>query len=43
MSDRRRFLQGTLAWWREQTDERRARARGWPTAEQEKAALAKLG
>jgi 2'-hydroxyisoflavone reductase len=33
---------GTLAWWREQPAERREKARGWPTAEQEKAALARL-
>jgi 2'-hydroxyisoflavone reductase len=29
----------TLAWWQEQSDERRAKPRGWPTREQELAAL----
>jgi 2'-hydroxyisoflavone reductase len=29
----------TLAWWREQTPERRAAAEGWPTPEQEQAVL----
>jgi 2'-hydroxyisoflavone reductase len=29
----------TLAWWRAQTAERRARAEGWPTPEQEQAVL----
>lgn len=29
----------TLAWWRAQSAERRANARNWPTAEQERAAL----
>lgn len=33
---------GTLQWWRAQPAERRAKPRGWPTAEQEAAALAKL-
>jgi len=32
----------TLAWWRAQTPERRARAEGWPTAEQERAVLARI-
>ncbi|MBS0580964.1 MAG: NAD-dependent epimerase/dehydratase family protein [Proteobacteria bacterium] len=32
----------TLAWWRAQTPERRAAARYWPTAEQERAILARL-
>lgn len=32
----------TLTWWREQSDERRGKARGWPTAEKEKAALARM-
>ena len=34
--------QGTLEWWRSQPEERRANPRRWPTAEQEKAAIAKL-
>ncbi len=34
--------QGTLQWWNEQTEERRANARRWPTAEQEAAAIARL-
>jgi 2'-hydroxyisoflavone reductase len=29
----------TLAWWRAQPQERRAQAKGWPTPEQEQAAL----
>jgi 2'-hydroxyisoflavone reductase len=29
----------TLAWWREQPPERRAKAEGWPTVEQEREAL----
>ncbi|MBS0379478.1 MAG: NAD-dependent epimerase/dehydratase family protein [Proteobacteria bacterium] len=33
---------GTLEWWRAQTPERRAAARRWPTAEQEKTILARL-
>jgi 2'-hydroxyisoflavone reductase len=33
----------TLTWWRAQTDERRARAEGWPTPEQERAVLARIG
>ncbi|MCB1184483.1 NAD-dependent epimerase/dehydratase family protein [bacterium] len=33
----------TLAWWREQPDERRANPRGWPDAELEGRALARLG
>lgn len=32
----------TLEWWRSQPSERRLSARGWPTAEQEKTALARL-
>jgi 2'-hydroxyisoflavone reductase len=32
----------TLDWWRAQTPERRAQVEGWPTAEQERAALAAL-
>ena len=32
----------TRIWWDEQTDERRAAARGWPTAEQIQAALKRL-
>jgi 2'-hydroxyisoflavone reductase len=32
----------TLAWWRAQPEERRAKARGWPTREQEQAALKRL-
>jgi 2'-hydroxyisoflavone reductase len=35
--------QATLKWWQAQTPERRAAARGWPTPEQEKAALELLG
>jgi 2'-hydroxyisoflavone reductase len=34
---------GTWEWWRQQTPERRAQAKGWPKAEQERAVLAKLG
>lgn len=34
---------GTLQWWQAQPAERRAKPRGWPTAEQEAAALARLG
>ena len=33
----------TLAWWRAQPEERRAKAEGWPTPEQEKEALRLLG
>lgn len=33
----------TLDWWREQTPQRRAGAEGWPTAEQERQALDRLG
>jgi 2'-hydroxyisoflavone reductase len=33
----------TLAWWRAQPEERRAKAEGWPTAEQEREALRLLG
>jgi 2'-hydroxyisoflavone reductase len=33
---------GTLEWWRAQTDERRSKARGWPTPELEAAAVARL-
>lgn len=33
---------GTLAWWNEQSDERKQNARGWPMPEQEKAAMWKL-
>jgi 2'-hydroxyisoflavone reductase len=32
----------TLAWWRAQTPERRARSEGWPTPEQERRVLARL-
>ncbi len=32
----------TLAWWRAQTPERRARAENWPTPEQEQKALARM-
>jgi 2'-hydroxyisoflavone reductase len=32
----------TLAWWRAQTPERRARVEGWPTPEQERAVLARI-
>ena len=32
----------TLAWWRAQTDERRAKAGGWPTPDQERAVLARM-
>jgi 2'-hydroxyisoflavone reductase len=31
-----------LGWWREQGEERRARAKRWPTEEQERAAIARL-
>jgi 2'-hydroxyisoflavone reductase len=30
-------------WWRAQSEERRAREKRWPTAEQERAAIARLG
>lgn len=33
---------GTLAWWHAQSDERRANPRGWPTAEEEKAAIERI-
>lgn len=33
----------TLAWWRAQSAERRARAEGWPSADEERAVLARLG
>ena len=33
----------TRAWWAEQPEEERANPRGWPTPEQERAALALLG
>jgi 2'-hydroxyisoflavone reductase len=33
----------TLAWWRAQPEERRAKAEGWPTPEQEQQALRLLG
>jgi len=33
----------TLAWWRAQPEERRAKPEGWPTPEQEKEALRLLG
>jgi 2'-hydroxyisoflavone reductase len=33
----------TLEWWQEQPAERRASARGWPTAEQERAAIERIG
>jgi 2'-hydroxyisoflavone reductase len=32
----------TLAWWRAQTAERRAAAKNWPTAEQERAILGRM-
>lgn len=32
----------TLAWWRAQTPERRAKAENWPTPEQEQKALARM-
>ena len=32
----------TLAWWRAQTPERRAKAEGWPSAEQQQKALEML-
>ena len=31
-----------LGWWHEQTEERRTRAKRWPTEEQERAAIARL-
>jgi len=34
--------EATLAWWRAQTPERRAKAENWPTSEQEQKALARL-
>lgn len=34
-------VRSTWDWWREQTPERRAAARGWPTTEQERALLAR--
>ncbi|HEY7378645.1 MAG TPA: NAD-dependent epimerase/dehydratase family protein [Steroidobacteraceae bacterium] len=33
---------GTLKWWREQPDERRAHPEGWPAPEKERAAIEKL-
>ena len=33
---------GTLEWWRAQSDERRAKARGWPTAELEVKMLTRM-
>ena len=33
---------GTLDWWRSQTEERRANARRWPSAEQERDAIARI-
>ncbi len=33
---------GTLEWWRAQTPERRAAAKHWPTADQEKAILGRM-
>jgi 2'-hydroxyisoflavone reductase len=33
----------TLAWWRAQPQERRANPRNWPTADQEQAAIARIG
>lgn len=35
-------VRGAYEWWQAQTPERRAAAEGWPTAEQERAALARL-
>ena len=35
-------MKGTLEWWHAQDDERRANTRGWPTAEQEEAALKRM-
>ncbi|QDU83162.1 NAD dependent epimerase/dehydratase family protein [Planctomycetes bacterium Pla163] len=35
-------VRDTHAWWLEQSDERRARARGWPSAEAEAAVVARL-
>jgi len=32
----------TLDWWRAQPEDRRARAEGWPTPDQERALLARL-
>ncbi len=34
--------QATLAWWRAQPPERRAKVEGWPTLEQERAVLARI-
>ncbi|HEX9771890.1 MAG TPA: NAD-dependent epimerase/dehydratase family protein [Steroidobacteraceae bacterium] len=35
--------QAALAWWQTQSAERRARAEGWPTPEEERAVLARMG
>lgn len=35
--------QGTLAWWHAQPEERRASPRRWPTAEQERSAIERIG
>ncbi len=35
-------VRDTYEWWQTQSDERRANARGWPSAEQEAAVLARL-
>ena len=35
--------EGTLAWWQSLPDERRANPRRWPTAEQERAAIERIG
>ena len=35
-------IQDTWTWWNAQSPERRANARGWPTAEQERAVIEKL-
>jgi 2'-hydroxyisoflavone reductase len=34
--------QGTLAWWQSQPEERRAKARGWPSAAQEQSAIERI-
>jgi 2'-hydroxyisoflavone reductase len=36
-------VRGTWEWWQAQTPERRAAADGWPSVEQERTALARLG
>ena len=35
-------IRDTHEWWRAESEERRRNARRWPTAEQEKAVLARL-